>query len=383
MKVTQIARRWAAALSFVAAALCAAAYSPGSQAAEQTSHGLVLFSQSHVVPGDITDATALYISRAAGGHALSLTPLTIGTLDLGARWSPHGRDIVFERVATADWFTESQIYRLDRAHGRIQQITIGKSRHQFPVWGPRGWIAFIDGGVDNHQCLALVRPNGGDQHTLFCPGPADGAFQAPQWSLDGKQLFVEIHYAGTVGLNPPLYSDVYRVDAATGQATRIFHMASADPATLAISPDGTRGIYTWNTTSAMAIVNFKTGKITGGEFGNLLGGSPSWSHDNRHFAFSRTIAVQGSPFPFVAVFVMCAVSGEVRQLTNHPDGFDAYYPVEWSRDDSHILLNRTLRIVDGSNKGVYNSVNLLDVDTQAISTVADEGTADEGAWMEP
>ncbi|WP_333676265.1 hypothetical protein [Dyella sp.] len=383
MKVTQRVRRLAATLTFVAAALWIAVYAPNSEATEQAPDGSVLFSQNHLAPGDVTDATSIYLASAAGGKVRQLTPLTIGTRDLGAHWSTHGHVVVFERVATADWFTQSQIYRLDRNNGRLRQITLGKSRHQYPVWGPRGWIAFIDGGVDNHQCLALVRPNGGDQHVLFCPGPADGAFQPPQWSLDGRQLFVEIHYFGDVGLTPPSYSDVYRVDAATGKTTRISHLNTGDPAHLAISPDGTRGIYTWDATSAMEIVNFTTGRTTGGEFSELYGSSPSWSHDSKHFAFTRNVAVTGSPFPFGAVFVMCSVSGKVRQLTNKPDGFDFYYPAGWSRDDSHILLNRTHYITTGPDAGEYFSVNMLDVNTQAISVVANGGTVDEGAWEEP
>lgn len=383
MKFMQLARRWTATFSFVVAASSAAVYAPGIQATEQVPDGSVLFSQSHVAPGDITNATAIGVTHAAGGTTKQLTPLTIGTLDLGARWSPHGHAIVFERVATTDWFTESQIYRLNRDNGRLQQITVGKSRHQYPVWGPGSWIAFIDGGVDNNQCLAVVRPNGDDQHTLFCPGPADGAFQPPQWSLDGKQLFVEIHYFDGAGLSPPVYSDVYKVDVATGKATRISHLQSADQGHLVISPDGKRGIYAWDTTTAMEIVDFTTGKTRGGEFGNLYGSSPSWSHDSKHFAFTRDVAVPGSPFPFGAVFVMCSVSGEVRQITNKLDPFDAYYPVDWSQDDSHILLNRTHHIISGPNQGVYMSVNMLDVNTQAISTVADSGTASEGAWKEP
>ncbi|GGA38670.1 TolB family protein [Dyella nitratireducens] len=383
MKFTQRVRRLAVTLSFVVTASCAAIYAPDGKAAEQAPDGSVLYSQSHVAAGDVTDATAIYVTPAAGGKTMALTPLTIGTLDLGARWSTYGHAIVFERVATVDWFIESQIYRLNRDNGTLQQITIGKSRHQYPVWGPSSWIAFIDGGVDNHQCLAMVRPNGNDQHTLFCPGPANGAFQPPQWSPDGKQLFVEIHYLGTEGLTPPSYSDVYSVDVATGKAIRISHLNTGDPAHLVISPDGTRGVYAWDTTSAMEIVNFITGKTSGGEFGDLYGSSPSWSHDSKHFAFSRNVTVTGSPFPFGAVFVMCAVSGDVRQITNKPDGFDFYYPVGWSRDDSHMLLNRTNHIVQGPNEGVYYSVNMLDVNTQAISTVADSGTADEGAWNEP
>lgn len=381
MKVTQLVRRVAAAMSLVVAALGITVYASDGQAAEHAPDGLVLYSTNHVEVGDITDATALSIARASGGKTLALTPLTTGTRDLGARWSPHGRAIVFERVATADWFTQSQLYRLHRNSGRLQEITLGKSRHQYPTWGPHSWIAFVDGGVDNHQCLAVVRPNGSDQHLLFCPS-SDGALQPPQWSLDGKQLLVEFQYFGTQGLTPPAFSDVYRVDVATGQATRISHLQFNDPAQLVISPDGTRGIYAWSTTTAMEIVNFTTGKTSGGEFGNLHGSSPAWSHDSRHFAFSREVAVPGSPFTFGAVFIMCSVSGKVRQVTNKPDPFDSYYPVQWSRDDSHILLNRTHHIVSGPDRGVYISVNMLDLDTQAISTVADGGTADAGAWKE-
>jgi hypothetical protein len=57
--------------------------------------------------------------------------------------------------------------------------------------------------------------------------------------------------------------------------------------------------------------------------------------------------------------------------------------VQWSEDDTQILLNRTRYIIQGANAGQYASVHILDLATQAITTVAANGTADEGAWWEP
>ncbi|MFK2891863.1 TolB family protein [Dyella flagellata] len=352
-----------------------------TQAALLAPVGSVLYSQTHVDTSDSPNGTTLYRAPAAGGAVTQLIPLSLGTLDLGARWSPYGRAVVFERVSTKQWFTQSEIYRMDRDAGRLQQITVGSSRHQFPVWGPSNWIAYIDGGVDTNQCLALVRPYGEDQHILFCPGPVDAVFQAPQWSLDGTKLFVEVHYYGTEGVNPPAYSDVYSVNAATGKATRISHLTTGDVAHLEISPDGTHGVYAWDATTAMEIVNFTTGQTLGSEFGTLYGSSPSWSHDGREIAFARDVAVPGTNYgTFGAVFVMYPDGSHVRQITTHPVAFDYYYPVQWSADDSHVLVNCTRYVTQGTHPGQYFSVHLLDMATQAITNVAANGTANEGAW---
>lgn len=382
MKVTQLMRRLAATSSFfVVTGLCANAYAFGGQAAEQALGGSVLYSQTHVDTSDSPNGTTLYRAPASGGTDTKLIPLSVGTLDLGARWSPRGRAIIFERVTTADWFKESQIFRMDRDGGMLRQITLGSSRHQLPVWGPSNWIAFVEGGVDTHQCLGLVRPYGEDQHILFCPGPADAVFQAPQWSLDGTELFVEVHYYGSEGVNPPVYSDVYRVNAATGKATRISHLNIGDVAYLAISPDGSHGVYAWDATSALQIVDFATGKTLGSEFGELYGSSPRWSHDGKTIAFANDVPVPGSSYGvFGAVFVMAADGSHTRQITQHPVAFDYYYPVQWTADDSRILLNRTRDVVQGPQAGQYLSVQMLDLGTQAITSVTDNGSAADGAW---
>lgn len=384
MKVAQLVRRWAATSSVVVAGLSLAIYASGSQAAERALSGSVLYSQTHVDADDSPDATALFRASAAGGTAAKLAPLTIGTLNLGARWSPHGRSIVFERVATSQWFTESELYRMDANGGNLRQITLGKSRHQLPVWGPSNWIAYIDGGVDTNQCLAVVRSNGEHQHVLFCPGPTDAVFQAPQWSPNGKELFAEVHYYGADGVNPDAFSDVYRVDVATGKATRISHLDIGDVAQLAISPDGTHGVYAWDATSAMEVVDFATGKTRGSEYGNFYGSSPSWSHDGKYVAFERDVTLPGMSYSTAgAVFAMTADGSRVVQVTRKPVSYNYYYPVQWSKDDLHLLLNRTNYVIQGPHEGTYFSVDVLNLDTQAISTVAANGTAEEGAWAQP
>lgn len=86
MKVTQLLRRLAATPSVVAVFSFATLCAPGSQAAEHPVRGSVLFSLSHVASsGLFTDAIALYRAPAAEGASTQLTPMTIGTLDIGAR----------------------------------------------------------------------------------------------------------------------------------------------------------------------------------------------------------------------------------------------------------------------------------------------------------
>lgn len=384
MKVTQLVRRLAATSSVVVAGLCVVAYASASQAAEQAPSGSILYSQTHVDTSDVPDGTALFRAQAGGGIATGLAPLSLGTLDLNPRWSPSGHTVVFERVATSQWFTESELYRMDRDGHALRQITVGKSRHQLPVWGPGNLIAYIDGGVDTNQCLAVVKSNGEHQHVLFCPGLTDAVFQAPQWSTDGRTLFAEVHYYGVVGVNPPAYSDVYKVDVETGKATRISHLNIGDVAQLAISPDGKHGVYAWDATGAMEVVDFSTGKSVGSEYGSLYGTSPAWSRDGRYVAFSQNVNVPGASYgTFGAVFAMRADGSHIRQITTHPVAFEYYYPVEWSVDDSQILLDRTRYIIQGPQAGEYFSVHVLDLANQHISQVTANGTAEQGAWAQP
>lgn len=393
MKVALFACRLATAASLAVSGLFITAYTPDVRAADQVQAtdpmltGSILFSRSRYDSNASPYATALYRAAAGGGVATSLTPQTSGTLDLGAHWSPRGSAIVFERVNTAEWFKQSEIYRVDRDGKSLRPITVGQSRHQDPAWGRyNNWIAYLDGGVDQHQCVGLVRPNGNEQHALFCPSPSDGTLSAPQWTPDEKQLLVEIHYYdwNSSTLNPPAISDVYKVDAFTGKATRISHLIFAEAEDdLQFSPDGTRALYRWNETSGMEIVDFSTGKTVGSEANGPYGDSPRWSNDSRQIAFTQEIFLPGSTSEiFGAVFVMRADGTHVRQLTNKPVANDYYYAVGWSDNDSHILLDRTRQVIQGLHASQIYSVHVLDVGTQAITEVTDNGIASQGAWKQ-
>ena len=382
MKVTQLLRRLAATPSVVAVFSFATLCAPGSQAADHALRGSVLFSQSHVSSdGLFTDAIALYRAPAAGGASTQLTPMTIGTLDIGARWFANGHDVVFERVDYR--YTASQLYRMDRDGNHLRQITVGASMHQYPAVGPDHWIAYLDGGFQQNDCLALVKTNGDDQHIVFCPQPADASIATPQWSSDGKSIFLDVNWTDWAqgGLDPPEWSDVYKVDVSTGKATWIFHWYQGEyPSTFVVSPDGTRAVFVWSN-SAMVIANFVTNSGIGSEAGPLYGAGPTWSPDSKHIAFTQNVFIPGSGVDqFGAIFVMDNDGTHARQITTHPVADEYFYPVQWSKDGSHILLNRVQYFINGVHSYSEQSVNMLDLCNQAITTVTPAGGADYDAW---
>lgn len=382
MKVTQLLRRLAATPSVVAVFSFATLCASGSQAAEHPVRGSVLFSLSHVASSSLfTDAIALYRAPAAGGASTQLTPMTIGTLDIGARWFANGHDVVFER--TNPTYTEAQLYRVDRDGNHLRQITVGASMHQNPAVGPDHWIAYLDGGFQQNDCLALVKTNGDDQHILFCPEPTDATIATPQWSSDGKSIYLDVNWTDWAqgGLDPPEWSDVYKVDVSTGKATWIFHWYEGDyPSDFVVSPDGTHAVLRWYN-SAMVIADFVTNTGIGSEAGPLYGAGPTWSPDSKHIAFTQNVFIPGSGVDqFGAVFVMDNDSTHVRQITTHLVADEYFYPVQWSNDGSHILLNRVQYFVNGTHSYSEQSVNMLDLCNQAITTVTAAGTADRDAW---
>jgi Tol biopolymer transport system component len=382
MKVTQLLRRLAATPSLVAVFSLATFCATNSQAEEHALRGSVLFYQSHEnSSGTITDAIALFRAPAAGGASTQLTPVTVGTLDIGARWFGHGRNVVFERVNPN--YTASQLYRMDRNGNHLRQITVGSEMHQNPAVGPDHWVAYLDGGFQQNDCLALVKTNGDDQHILFCPQPADATIATPQWSSDGKSIFLDVNWTDWAqgGLDPPQWSDVYKVDVATGKATWIFHWYEGDyPSDFVVSPDGTRAVLRWYN-SAMVIADFVTNTGIGSEAGPLYGAGPTWSPDSKHIAYAQNVYIPGSGVEqFGAIFVMDNDGTHPRQITTHLVADEYFWPVQWSNDGSHILLNRVQYFVNGVHSYAEQSVNMLELCNQKITTVTASGLADRDAW---
>jgi Tol biopolymer transport system component len=367
------ARRLAATASFVIAFSCMPLFASGSDADGHRHdcdvEGSILFSRSQMdVAGNLNEA-GLFRADASGGHVVQLTPLKLGDLYIGGRWSPEGRDIVYEYTTySANLVTPTQLYRANRDGGAVRQITVGAGPKLDPVWSPNGWIAFIN-GQDENGCLWIVRPDGKDQHLLFCPNLSVESVDAPQWSLDGKYIYLDVRWLPPIGLEPPEYSNLYKVNAETGEATLILSYATNDglfDLSVSVAPDGNHGIYVENLSGTMQVIGYPAGNVVA----QMSGYAPVWSKDSKHFVFTRNLSVPGTSRNFGALFVADADGSHERQLTPTLVANEFFEAADWLDDGTHVVVNRSY------NK---DTMLIIDVNTGATTKIA-EGTAALGAW---
>jgi Tol biopolymer transport system component len=367
------ARRLAATASFVIAFSCMPLFASGSDADGHRHdcdvEGSILFSRSQMdVAGNLNEA-GLFRADASGGHVVQLTPLKLGDLYIGGRWSPEGRDIVYEYTTySANLVTPTQLYRANRDGGAVRQITVGPGPKLDPVWSPNGWIAFIN-GQDENGCLWIVRPDGRDQHLLFCPNLSVESVDAPQWSLDGKYIYLDVRWLPPIGLEPPEYSNLYKVNAETGEATLILSYATNDglfDLSVSVAPDGNHGIYVENLSGTMQVIGYPAGNVVA----QMSGYAPVWSKDSKHFVFTRNLSVPGTSRNFGALFVADADGSHERQLTPTLVANEFFEAADWLDDGTHVVVNRSY------NK---DTMLIIDVNTGATTKIA-EGTAALGAW---
>lgn len=372
MRLSQFARRLAATSSFSIAALLAVLALPGRPVhAQQATSEAILFFQSHHSDTGFEDARALYRVSPNGGRVTQLTPLTLGHYYLGGHWSLSGKSIVYEHVNLAH-FSRSQIYRIDARGGAFQRLTSGPTRHEHPVWGPGPWVAFIGRDAEGHPCLTLIRPTGAEEHVLLCEMRPDAELETPQWSVDGKHIYLESRYPGQHSLDPPEYSDLFKVTAATGQA-RLIATREVFGA-LEISPDGTHGVYAEGPN--MRVVDYTTGNER-----VVTGTNSRFSRDGTKIAFTRFIPVTVTK-DFGAIFVMHVDGSHQHRITDDVVGDHTFVPVDWSSDGNHILLNRTRRYIKDGHYYTHYSLHMINARTHGVWFIAD-GRADRNAWWQP
>jgi Tol biopolymer transport system component len=370
MKVTCAARRLVATAPLIVAFLAMPFFASSSYADEHGRDcdlkGLVLFSRIQLdYIGNLAEA-GLLRADASGGHVVSLTPLNNGDLYLDGRWSPDGQNIVYEYTTTAaNLVTPTQLYRANRDGTSVQQITTGAGPKYSPAWNKNGWIAFLN-GQDENGCLWEVRPNGAQQHLLLCPNLPYESLETPQWSHDGKSIFLVVSWLPPIGLEPPTYNNLYKIDVATDTVTLILSWDTTSPPSQQLSSDGKYTIYTESQTGSLQLINNTSSKVVA----QFPGTQAAWSKDGKHIAFTRNLSVPGTTRMFGALFVMDADGTHQRLLTPHLVANQFFSPVDWSDDGTHIVIN------DAYN--VY-TVQIIDVNTRAITSVA-EGVADYDSW---
>ena len=363
-------------------AATAAASSAPTQAPQESPYASILFARANIDPlTGYALQSSLFRINPAGGTVVPLTPAIANPEYDEGRWSPSGSSIVYAHYGPA----YPQLSIVDRQGGSKRRITWGDYPHTQPAWGPLGSIAFVidrDTGQGNpyeEGCLSVVAASGGPQHDLFCP-PFRSDLRTvlytstPQWSADGKSIYVEVG-ALQAGLDPTFGdSRIYRVNATTGAATKITEQQFWDLPVVSIAPDGKHAVYAMRgMNDHLTLVDLTTGArrtLT------AVGADVRYSKDGCQIAFVQRNSVINSQ-TFGTVFVMNADGSNVHQAISHPDPNATYAIGDWSPGKSRLLVNKAVN--DQVNDQVLQIVNL----TTHTATTLTRGSAREGAWYEP
>ncbi|MGN2250473.1 hypothetical protein ACFWZ1_10415 [Frateuria sp. GZRe14] len=339
----------------------------------QSSTAAVLFSRTQYTQDNRIDSISIFRTDPQGLRTIRLTPRISGYQFKLGGWSPQGTGIVYELVRNDRPAGQSQLYVMDRQGGGVRQVTHGQGSHSMPVWGPGG-IAYAEG-----RCLALVRGDGENQHVLFCP-PDDHLLRRPQWTTDGTSLLIQAGHRG--GPQGPIYQTLWRVNASTGQATRLFRLEDeqhTQQPKFSFSPTREEGML-WGGGWPALRVTFSNGYF--------------WSYNSEGYGFKY--APGGNRVAFGGYLVLPDGTGfsnlyvsdrregsDTHQLSRNYSNPDIHWvPVQWSRDAQYVLAIRRTLNAQRSLPPVKQELRIVEVATGRQTRLPD-GEAIEGAWFQP
>jgi Tol biopolymer transport system component len=270
-----------------------------------------------------------------------------------ARWSPDGTRVAY---SLGTWgidevqgrYADVYVARADGS-GRVR-LTHGKGIESNPAWSPDGrWLAFervvADGDEDE---IWLVRSDGSERRRLTA-----GAFDTtPTWTPDGSTVVFDRWQSDTV-------STLFRIGA-DGQGLRRLGSARR-VGDASFAPDGSRFVAqrTRGSDPEESQIGLYTAKGKLIRMLTLLGEdwSPSFSPDGKSIAFVRDGGVA----------VMNADGTGIRVLT---DGAQ-------EGDDEPAWFGDRLSF---DVWPVESSLDVLDVRSNRVRTVARDSDADQVAW---
>jgi Tol biopolymer transport system component len=334
--------------------------------------GANVFERRQLNPDTTPRSISLWLSSQ--GVVRALTPTIAGTYDSAASWSPQGNEIAFQRgTLGAGTRIHYDVFVINRQGGEPRQLTHGLGSFESPAWGPATRIAFI-ARTSAQDCLSLVDQDGSRRHDLFC-APSPARITRPQWSKDGRTLFVSGgYYQGQ--MLPVWHGLAWRVNASTGAATQLVDLVMDEERTLAVSPDGRRGIFSDIVPNEMTMVDFATGATRSVGTGY----APRWSKDGRRVAYTGEIyEFDGTLLYYNPLYVMDANGGNVRRVTMARLNNLAYTAADWSDDGTHVLANvRTY--ADPALTIPHYALRWIDVDSRTLLALP-SGYAEPGAWF--
>jgi hypothetical protein len=161
---------------------------------------------------------------------------TLRTPNLGAAldpaWSPDGRYIAFSGNVGGI----SDIFLYDLQGDRLEQLTRGREAELQPTWSPDGrTLAFVTDrgpGTDFERLtfapMRLATMDVASREVRVLPGFAGARHINPNYAPDGRSLYFIA--------DPDGFSDVYRLDLATGARSRVTRVSTGVAGITDLSP---------------------------------------------------------------------------------------------------------------------------------------------------
>lgn len=280
----------------------------------------------------------IYVMTFDGGNVeqLTQTPLSEGS----PMWSPDGKYILFDRDVHATSRVQSDIFIMDADGSNEQRLTYHPATDGFPTWSPDGTqIAFSSGRSGNIE-VHLMDLVSGEITQLTDNEKIGGLSSKPNFSPDGTHIVYEqvIRDAGR---------QIYIIDLQTGTARNFLPHRIGENDTInrfnpRFSPDGKYLLYSemefrvepgaiFRTANRLIVVDNR------GKARKVLKIPKNWRFDAASWAAQGTeILIAATPNglgrllvrPSLDIYRYRLSTGELTQLTNHPDSDSAPH---WTR----------------------------------------------------
>lgn len=335
----------------------------------------VTFGRSVLNPDGSLRSSTIYRVNTDGTGFLQLGAMTTGVHRFDPQWSPSGNTILYSYIPSPG--ASERLYRMNATGGARTRLTFGTADHRWARWRPDGgMIAYVAAGSSG-SCLAVVRPDATGQRNIFCPPGPGWVDNIPMWSADGTRIFVSTGFFGP-GLEPPYQSRAYSVNATTGAATLLTAQTLDEPRIVYFHPSGTHGLYADPSgNEPIDAVDFATDVLVP----RTVGFAPVWSRGGTRFAYSRT-EFSGLD-QYAHVWIMAADGSTDVEVTPPIANNLEYTAVEFSRDATRLMTNRTIYSPISPGSGLYVGATAIRLFNVASGTWVNLPNGVASDWYQP